>query len=70
MWRLWLIVAWFVALFAWYLSPAWAVGSDLSDVPRLLLIALRRLATPGSILLSIAVIVLVFMVNFKNRPQF
>jgi len=68
--RWWIILGWFVGLFTWNLYPAWSVGSDLSDAPRLFLIALRKLTTPADILLSIAAIVLILIVKVKYRSSF
>lgn len=63
-WRLWVIVAWFVLLFAFNLPPGWALSSD-SDKARLFMAILDTIKTPTNMLLSIAVIVLILKVKFQ-----
>jgi len=69
MWRLWLIVAWFVSVILWSLPPGWTVGAEI-DRPRLLMAALGAMATPTTITLTIAVIVLILTVNLQPRAPF
>jgi hypothetical protein len=55
-----LIVAWFVGLFVWNLPPGWTMTVD-ADKPRLLAAILGSIATPSTILLSIAVIFVILV---------
>ncbi len=70
--RWWLIVVWFVLLFVWNLYPAWSFVSpyDMSEASRLALIALHKSTGLTGIMLSVAVIVLIFTVKMKNRVRY
>jgi hypothetical protein len=68
-WRLWVIVGWFVFLLVWNLPAGLSAISGV-DMPRLCLAVLEAIPTPTSILLSIAVIVLALTVNFQPRSPY
>jgi hypothetical protein len=60
----WLIVGWFVALFAWNLYFAWSPTPDPStadDYNRILLVTLSLFLTPAHIVLSVIVIGALFI---------
>ena len=69
MWRLWLVVVWFFLLVLWSLPPGWFATSN-SDKPRLFVAGLGTMATPTVLLLTVAVIIVIFTVNFRFRSPY
>lgn len=68
-WRLWLVVAWFVFLFVWSVPPGLWTTCD-ADKPRLLVAILGTVLSPTSILVSAAVIVFILTVRLEPRSPY
>lgn len=67
--RCWLVVAWFVSVVIWSLPPGWSVSCE-ADKPRLFMAALGAIATPTTMMVTAAVVVLILTVKLEPRAPF